>query len=122
MKTIVYLFGLLICMIVPREALCTSRGGAPTDETPSRTFVNPLRDGADPWIVKHGDKYYTCRSGRRKIIVTESRFMTRPERTEVAFDFAQAAAENPELAWTGYTIWAPELHYIEGKWLSLIHI
>lgn len=116
MKTIVFLFGLLICTIVPREVLCTSRGEAPTDAKPSPTFVNPIRDGADPWVMKLGDKYYTCRSGRQKIIVTESRFLTRPERSEIAFDFAQATAENPELAWTAYTIWAPELHYIDGKW------
>ena len=43
---------------------------------PSETFLNPLFKGADPWIVMHDGKYYTCRSGAGGIWITESSFIS----------------------------------------------
>jgi len=75
----------------------------------SRTFTNPLWRGADPWIIKHDGMYYTCRSANGGIVVTESRFLTRIERTGAVW-YA------PKEGWNCSFIWAPELHHINGKW------
>lgn len=75
----------------------------------SKTFVNPIGPGADPWITFHNGKYYTCKSAGRSIVVTESRFMTRPERTEVVW-------HAPKEGWNAFNVWAPELHFVRGKW------
>jgi beta-xylosidase len=31
-------------------------------DTSSCTFSNPIADGADPWVVRHGDWYYLVES------------------------------------------------------------
>jgi len=75
----------------------------------SNTFINPLYDGADPWIIKHNSLYYTCYSDGNNISVSESRFLTKKEKEKVVFS---SNTNNRNL----YHLWAPELHYLEGKW------
>ncbi len=75
----------------------------------SKTFVNPLWKGADPWIVKHDGMYYTCRSVAGGIEVSQSRFMTRKETKRIVW-------RAPENAWNSFFIWAPEVHFVDGKW------
>ena len=75
----------------------------------SQTFTNPLWRGADPWIVKHNGMYYTCKSAAGGIEVSESRFLTRKERSRTVW-YA------PKEGWNRSFIWAPELHHINGKW------
>lgn len=73
------------------------------------TFSNPLWKGADPWIIKVEDKYYTCRSAGRQIIITESSYLTKLQRERVVW-------KCPATGWNAYNVWAPELHYLDGKW------
>ncbi|WP_256005463.1 glycoside hydrolase family 43 protein [Pedobacter deserti] len=73
------------------------------------TFVNPLRKGADPFVTKHNGKYYTIFNRGGGFAVTESRFLTRFEKTEVVWT-------PPKDAWNSYNLWAPEIHHIDGKW------
>lgn len=78
-----------------------------------RKFQNPiLPDGADPWMMKHGDGSYflTVTLGDR-IALRRSDSMS-----------GLAAAE-PVTVWMpqpsgpySYNLWAPELHYIDGSW------
>ncbi len=75
----------------------------------SKTFESPLGKGADPFITKHNGLYYTVVNSRGGFRVTESRFLTRPERTaQVWFP--------PSSGPTAYQHWAPEIHPIDGKW------
>lgn len=86
---------------------------------PSPTFMNPTRVGADPWIVKHDGKYYTCRSIERGIWVTESRFLSRFENGQSWEQARRRVWTPPAVATDKWNIrqhWAPELHFIEGKW------
>ncbi len=86
---------------------------------PEETFMNPVYNGADPWILRHDGKYYTCRSGGRSIWVTESRFMTRFEDGQ---NFAKARKRVWTLPdentgkWNIRQLWAPEIHFIDGRW------
>jgi len=75
----------------------------------SRTFTNPLWKGADPWVIKHDGMYYTCKTIHSGVEVSESRFLTRKERTRVVWN-------TPKEGWNRDFVWAPELHFIDGKW------
>ena len=85
--------------------------GADTQKPTTRpTFVNPVYRGADPWIVKHGPAYYSCRSeGGYGIGVYKSDRLT--ERGERRIVWRPKSG-----AWNSRGIWAPELHRVRDKW------
>lgn len=85
---------------------------------PSETFLNPLFKGADPWIVMHDGKYYTCRSGAGGIWITESSFISCFDGGKTLEQAKKKVWSLPkdESRWNTVSLWAPELHYVEGKW------
>jgi GH43 family beta-xylosidase len=76
------------------------------------TFVNPVAaNGADPWVIRHEGSYYYCRSRGGGIWVSKS---------ERLVDLGQsrgARVWTPERGkpWSR-SLWAPELHYLRGRW------
>src|SRR5690606_40602762 len=74
-----------------------------------RTFTNPIADGADPWVFKKGDTYYYCGSGDGGIYVSASHKMTDLGERRTVW-------KAPEEGWNRTNIWAPELHFIDGRW------
>ena len=76
------------------------------------TFTNPLLpSGADPWIIlKNGYYYYTNTSGSRLIL-------RKAENLNDLKSSVQKTIWTPP-AGTSYSkeIWAPELHFMQGKW------
>ena len=78
----------------------------------SGLITNPVAArGADPWVVRHGDAYYYCQSVRGSIGVSQSARLqdlgkTRPTRVWTP---PAGAAFSKEL-------WAPELHWLRGRW------
>ena len=79
-----------------------------------QTFTNPLLpSGADPWcIYKDGYYYYTNTTGRNITIW----------KTKNIADLADA---EKKVVWTppatgpySKEIWAPEIHYLQGKWYT----
>jgi len=83
-----------------------------TNAAAGETFVNPLLpSGPDPWVImKDGFYYYTNTTGSRLVIW----------RTKNITDLANAERKTvwTPPAGTAYSreIWAPELHFIRGKW------
>lgn len=73
------------------------------------TFVNPVWDGADPWMVKKDSFYYYCYSENNGIKVSKSRLMTKRGETRTVWSA-------PATGWNRSHIWAPELHFIDGRW------
>ncbi|MCJ8009787.1 family 43 glycosylhydrolase [Lederbergia wuyishanensis] len=80
---------------------------------PFALFENPiLGDGADPWVVKHSDGYYyyTHTTGR-DITIWKSKTLTgladAPKKTVYI-----PSDDGPH----SQSIWAPEIHFIDGKW------
>ena len=73
------------------------------------TFTNPIADGADPWVFKKDGVYYYCGSGDGGIYVSQSEKLTAPGERKVVW-------KPEEGSWNSTNIWAPELHFIEGKW------
>jgi GH43 family beta-xylosidase len=81
-----------------------------TPMTGEQLANNPLYDGADPWVVRHGDSYFwsNARSdGGIEIWQSHSPF----ER-----GLAKIVWTPPRRGWNSHQVWAPELHHINGRW------
>jgi len=74
-----------------------------------RTFKNPVFDGADPWYMEKDGYYYYCFSSKNGINISRSRFLTKQEVTKRVW-------QAPETGWNKACVWAPELHFIDGRW------
>jgi GH43 family beta-xylosidase len=89
-----------------------SGGGTRTTAPPPTTctFTNPLAPGADPWVVRNDGSYYLVQSRDNGIWVSKSSALTG------LFTGAVKVWSAPSSGWNRANIWAPELHYIDGKW------
>ncbi|HGY56739.1 MAG TPA: T9SS type A sorting domain-containing protein [Caldithrix abyssi] len=76
------------------------------------TFVNPIMEGSDPWVIKKDSIYYgiTDNWGESLVVWKSDKLTDRGIRRTVWH-----TPTNPD-AWNLTDIWAPELHYIQGKW------
>jgi GH43 family beta-xylosidase len=74
-----------------------------------KTFTNPVWDGADPWMTKHGDNYVYCYSANNAIFVTRSKKM-------ISRGEARKIWTAPSSGWNRACVWAPEIHFIGGRW------
>ncbi len=87
----------------------------PTTSSPQAiTFINPIFEGADPWVVKdpNADRFIWCRSGTLK-----------PDSIELGISNSIIAVGDLHTIWTApatgpYSkeLWAPELHFLDGHW------
>nr|WP_186324670.1 family 43 glycosylhydrolase [Paenibacillus bovis] len=80
---------------------------------PFDLFQNPiLGDGADPWVVKHSDGYYyyTHTTGNN-VTIWKSKTLTGIHSGE-----RQVVWRSDPGAPNSGSIWAPEIHFIDGKW------
>jgi GH43 family beta-xylosidase len=77
-----------------------------------KTFTNPIfASGADPWIIqKDGFYYYTNTSGSRLFIKKAKNL------ADLKISEAKTIWIPPEGTLYSKEIWAPELHFIQGKW------
>ena len=75
-------------------------------------YVNPIDvRGADPWVVKHGDIYYYCFSIGNGVAVSKADNIHLISRNGGVIVYTAPVG-------TSYSAeyWAPELHYIRGRW------
>ena len=105
-KIMKYFAGFFLLLTSLGSSYCQDPG------TGQRTFNNPLfNSGADPWIIYNdGFYYYTNTSG--------SRLFLRKARNLDELKSAESVTVWTPPADTSYSkeIWAPELHFIGGKW------
>jgi len=99
-------FAVLSCV-----CLVAMRGVEP-GEAAAAAFTNPILDsGPDPWVIySRGYYYYTNTSGDR-LQLWKTRDVTKL-RSAVSAVVWRPPASGPNSA----SIWAPELHRINGKW------
>ena len=79
---------------------------------PAKTFANPLLPaGADPWcIYKHGYYYYTNTTGRNITLwKTTNIAALKAAEKKIVFNPPSTGPYSKEL-------WAPEIHFLQGKW------
>lgn len=77
---------------------------------PADTFVDPIAEGADPWVVKDGDRYLWCNSdGNRGISLWVSDRLSSLGNKHMIW-------KAPEKGPFAKQVWAPELHRLDGRW------
>ncbi|MFD0793711.1 family 43 glycosylhydrolase [Mucilaginibacter litoreus] len=77
-----------------------------------KTFTNPLLpSGADPWVIYHKGYYYYTNSTGHNLAIWKTKNM------------ADLASAEKKVVWTppanteySKELWAPELHFLNGKW------
>ena len=78
----------------------------------SGTFTNPvLPSGPDPWVITKDGYYYYMNSTGKNLTIWKAR------------SIADLAKAEKKIVWTpppsgphSHDIWAPELHFLQGKW------
>ena len=90
----------------------------PTVQVEYKPVQNPVAPtGADPWVVRHGDKYYYCYASYvwffGGVAVAELDSLADIGKAE-----GKQVYTGPTDPATEYSFehWAPELHYINGEW------
>ena len=79
---------------------------------PNQQFVNPIGEGADPWVVRDAKKnrYLWCLSeGNRAISIHTSKNLTSLGEKHTVWRAPDKGPYSREL-------WAPELHFLQGHW------
>ena len=109
----------------PTEAPTHEPTEAPTEEETTvkviyETVQNPVAPaGADPWIIRHGDKYYYCYSSPvwffGGVGVAEIPSLDKISTEGGSQVYTAPAEEGADLSHS-FEYWAPELHYINGEW------
>lgn len=88
------------------------RSTVTTGALPAGRFVNPIAEGADPWVVRdpNNDRYLWCFSdGNRAIAIYPGKRLTALGEKHVVW---KAPGKGP----FSQEIWAPELHFLDGRW------
>lgn len=76
------------------------------------TFYNPLLgSGPDPWVYQKDQNYYYMHTMVSSITIWKTRNMS-----ELATATAVKVWTPPSQGQNSRNIWAPELHYLQGKW------
>lgn len=75
----------------------------------AQNFVNPIAEGADPCVIRHGDQYIWCQSsGNRGVALWVSDRLTSLGTRHVVWTAPESGPYSKE-------VWAPELQFIDGK-------
>lgn len=94
---------------------CGKKTGTPappvTPPPTVKTFTNPLITGADPWVAQKDSFYYYLHTLGNRVAIWKTRSMTKLNSATVTTVFS-ATPGTPN----GNNVWAPELHFLDGKW------
>ncbi len=102
----------ILCVLLLALALRVPGLAQPTANRTDATFTNPLLPaGADPWSIHRNGYYYYTHTTGRNITLWKTRSLS------------QLGSAPKTVVWTppatgpnSHDIWAPELHFLAGKW------
>ncbi|MBX0292325.1 glycoside hydrolase family 43 protein [Hymenobacter sp. HSC-4F20] len=81
-------------------------------QQPAGTFRNPLRnDGPDPWVTQHRGYYYYTNTTGSNITLWKTKALSQLRDAPAAVVWTP-----PATGPNSRDIWAPELHFLDGKW------
>ena len=112
-----YLFGFLIfsalCCKKP-AVVSTPEPYVPVQPVADSTFTNPLLStGPDPWVAKKDSMYYYTHTSGDRIRVWYTKNMSQLKAAPEKIIWLKPAS-GPN----SHNIWAPELHYLDGRWYA----
>jgi len=80
------------------------------------TFQNPIVDtAADPWVVFHDDQYVLCLAERGGVVVRTARRLQ-----DLGTDAGALVWRPPTGQPYSKEVWAPECHFLGGKWFIYV--
>ena len=83
---------------------------------PTNTFTNPIATrGADPWLIQHGGNYFYCQSRGGSVSVSKSERLV-----DIGKSRGMRVWTPPRGTAHSQELWAPELHYLRGKWFIYV--
>ncbi len=105
------LFLFILCLACsPTEKQGEGPESKPSQNTES--FTNPLlSQGADPWVIQKDGIYYYTHTGGNRIELRST-----PRMEELAGTAPLTIWTSPENQEYSKQLWAPELHFLDGKW------
>jgi GH43 family beta-xylosidase len=96
---------------------CNKKSGGSNpnpNPAPANTFTNPLlQSGPDPWVIKKDSFYYYTHTLGNRIAVWRTKKMSALGNA-IPQNIWAAPASGPN----SKNIWAPELHFMSGKWYA----
>lgn len=96
---------------------CDKKPGStppPPPPPPANTFTNPLlSSGPDPWVIKKDNFYYYTHTLGNRIAIWKTQKMS-----ELKNAVSQTVWTAPSSGPNSKNVWAPELHYLNGKWYA----
>lgn len=114
MNTVTFKDILLLSLILSFTSACGNRDAHKLDQLinlEKNTYTNPLLpEGADPSAIFLNGKYYYINETKDKIKLWET-----PDITDIKHAKCKVVWQ-PKDPSNSFHIWAPEIHYIKGKW------
>ncbi|UOQ71977.1 glycoside hydrolase family 43 protein [Hymenobacter cellulosilyticus] len=84
----------------------------PVTPTTTTTFTNPLLTvGPDPWVIRRGDVYYYMHTTGNNLTIRKTAKMS-----ELGSAVSTVVWTPQQTGVNQRDIWAPELHFLDGKW------
>ncbi|WP_324672310.1 glycoside hydrolase family 43 protein [Hymenobacter sp. GOD-10R] len=110
---------LLAVALLLTTAACKDSGGgsapAPAPPTPApaaATFTNPLLpSGPDPWVYQKDGFYYYMQTTGNNLVIRKTAKVS-----ELGSAVSTIIWTPPSNGGNSRNIWAPELHFLDGKW------
>src|SRR5437879_5146350 len=90
--------------------LCIARPGQANGVTYADSISNPLYDGADPWVICHGERYFSCNAR------SDGRIEVWQSHSPLERGLGRIVWAPPRRGWNSRQVWAPEIHHIHGRW------
>lgn len=105
-------FALLAALTLGAPASAFAFAQTPATAAPSETYTNPLMpSGPDPWVAQRDGYYYYSHTMGDRLVLWKTRDMAKLADAP-ATTVWRAPASGPN----SIAIWAPELHFVQGKW------
>ncbi len=88
---------------------------APVNNLPDdSSFTNPLLiSGPDPWVIQKDSTYYYTHTAGDRIVVYSTHKMSELKNATITTIWTPPAAGD-----YSKEIWAPEIHFLQGKWYA----
>jgi GH43 family beta-xylosidase len=100
----------------PKAKRTTASAGRMAAATPAQLKPSALDvsgrvlwEGADPWVLLHNGQYFWCHSTGDRIEVSRSDRLDARGQQRVVWTA-------PRVGWNRAQVWAPELHFVRGRW------
>lgn len=110
LKRVLFVVFIMVSITACNPTNSSGQNSGDEDSSVPCTFSNPIAKGQDPWITKKGDYYYFLESKGGGLYVSKSK-----ELTSIKKD-AKLVWSLPETGWNQHSLWAPELHFVNGEW------